>query len=254
MQAQKSNFLGWNNNVLVSSLRKINFDIFPIVFLDALFYFLSGYAVIFWVQRIQEKMASFYMPQNLLALAPEAAKQLASEVKGFYYLIIVSLLLLAAAVIFLASILKGVIWAKTTGTKITFRLISGFFMVNLAWIGFWLVLVFLIAYLAEPAYAQTLTIASIIFGLYFTNALYAIFMKEQRFKSILHAVRLCISKFRLFLLPYLAVYLLLYIMIKLSSLLKLKHSAIFLAIVLLFYAAVARYYISGLAHEVANLK
>lgn len=254
MKKSKSNFLEWNNNVLVSSVKKISFNIFLIVFLDALFYFLSGYAVIFWVQRMQAKMASFYIPQNLLALAPEAAKQLASEVKGFYYLIVISLLLLAAAVIFLASILKGVIWAKTTGTIITFRLISGFFIVNLAWMGFWLVLAFLIAYLAEPVYAPALMIALIILGFYFTSVLYTLFMKEQRFKSILHAVRLGVSKFRLFLLPYAAIYLALYIIIKLGNLLKFRYSSVLIGVVLLFYAAAVRYYISVLAHEAAGLK
>lgn len=254
MKKINPNFLDWNSSILSSSLKKISPDIFLIVFLDALFYLLSGYALVFWVQRIQAKMASFYMPQNLLALAPDAARQLASQVKGFYYLIIVSLLLLVISIIFLASILKGAIWAKTTGTKITFKLISGLFLANLAWMGFWIVLIFLIAYLAVPAYAPVMMVAAIILGLYFTNTFYALFMKEQKIKSALHAINLNVSKLHLFLAPYAAIYLVLYIMIKLAGLLKIKYSSIFLGIALLFYAAIARYYASELAAEVSKQK
>ena len=252
MKKPKSNFMEWNSNVLISSIKKINLNIFPIVFLDAMFYFLSGYAVMFWVQRVQSKMASFYMPQNLFALAPEAAKQLASEVKGFYYLIVISLLLLAVAIIFLASILKGMIWAKTTGTKITFRLISRFFIANLAWMGFWIMRVFLISYLAAPEHTPSLMIAAVIFGIYFTNTFYALFMKEQSFRAILNAVRLNVTKFHLFLLPYAAICLVFYIIMKLGNLLEFRYSSVFLGVVLLFYAAVVRYYASGLAAEAAN--
>ena len=252
MKKPKSNFMEWNSNVLISSIKKINLNIFPIVFLDALFYFLSGYAVMFWVQRVQSKMASFYMPKNLLALAPEAAKQLAGDVKEFYFLIIISIILLLIAIIFLASILKGIIWAKTTATKISLRLISGFFIVNLAWMGFWIAIVFLTAYLAEPAYAPNLMAAFIIMGAYFTGILCTIFMKERRFRSILHAVRLGASKFRLFLLPYAAILLLLYVLIRLGNFLKFKYSFILLGIVLLFYAAIIRYYVSELAAEAAK--
>jgi hypothetical protein len=248
-QNKKPNFLEWNNSILASSLKKINLNVLLIVFLDALFYLMSGYAAIFWMQRIQAKMASFSMPSNLIALAPGAAKQLAGNVRGFYYLIIISFLLLLIAIIFLASILKGIIWAKTTGTKISFRLISRFFAVNIPWIGFWIALAFLIAYLAEPAYTPALMAALAIAGFYFTNTLYSIFMKEQGFKSILRAVRLCISKFHIFLLPYAAILLLLYALIRLGSLLKFSYSSALFGIALLFYAAVVRYYASALALE-----
>lgn len=254
MKKTNMDFIGWNKNILAASLRKISLNIFLIVFLDALFYILSGYALVLWVQRIQAKMASFYLPSNLIEMAPDAARQLASQVKGFYFLIVSSLLLLVIAIIFIASILKGVIWAKTTKTKITFRLISSFFLANLVWMGFWIVVIFLIAYLAVPAYAPVMMVASVILGLYFTNTFYALFMKEQRINAILQAVSLNVSKFHLFLLPYAAIYLILYVMIKLGDVLEIRYSSILLGVLLLFYAAIVRYYASELSIEVARLK
>ena len=114
---KKSNFIEWNNDIFVYSMKKININIILIVILDALFFFLSGSILIFWLQRIQAKMAAFNLPTDVISLGYERAQQLVAEVKTFYYLIIFSFILILIAIIFLASIFKGVIWAKTTKTK-----------------------------------------------------------------------------------------------------------------------------------------
>lgn len=251
---KKINFMDWNNNILLSSLKKIDLNIFLIVFLDALFYLVSGYATVFWLQRVQEKMASFNVPADIISIGKENAIQLVSDVKSFYYLIIVSLVLLLIAIIFIASIFKGIIWAKTTGTKITSSLISRFFILNLIWMGFWLVLLFLIAYLAERTSAPLILFVLILLSLYFSNTLYTIFMKQQKLNSILKAIKLNVSKLHLFLLPYAVVFLLFYILMKLSSIIKFKYSAILLGMVLIFYIAVVRYYISSLVIKIEELE
>ncbi len=250
MKKQQLNFLEWNNNIFISSIKKIDLNIILIVILDTLFYLLSGYFVIFWLQRIQAKMASFSLPTDIISLGTEKAQQLVSEVKTFYYLIIFSFILVLIAIIFLASILKGIIWAKTTNTKISFKLISKFLGLNLIWMSFWFLIIFLIVYLVEPRLTPWFTIASIILALYFTNTIYTIFMKEQKFKSILDAIKLNITKIQLFLLPYAVIYLLFYIIVKLNNLLKFKYSTILLGLILLIYAAVARYYVSTLIYEI----
>ena len=133
---KKSNFIDWNNKIFISSLKKIDLNIIPIILLDALFYFLSGYIFIFWLQRIQAKMAAFNLPQDLASLGYEKTQELAQEARAFYFLLIFSFIVLLIAIIFLASILKGIIWAKTTKTKITLGLISKFLGLNLIWMGF----------------------------------------------------------------------------------------------------------------------
>ena len=234
----------------MSSIKKIDLNIILIIILDFLFYFLSGYLIILWLQRIQAKMASFNIPTDVLALGAERAQQLVSEVKGFYYLIVFSFIVLLIAIIFLASILKGVIWAKVTGTKITFKLISKFLGLNLLWMGFWFVIVFFISFLANPVSAPISMISAIMLGIYFTNTLYTIFMKNQSLKSILGSFKLNITKFQLFLLPYIMIFLLLYVIIRLSNLLKFKYSTILLGLILIVYAAAVRYYASTLILEI----
>ncbi len=251
---QKLNFLEWNNMILLFSIKKIDLNIILIVILDFLFYFLSGYLVMFWLQRIQEKMAAFNLPADILSLGYERAQQLVSEAKAFYYLLIFSFIVLLIAIIFLASLLKGIIWAKTTNTKITLALISKFLGLNLIWISFWFIVVILISLFALPTSAPILMAITITLGVYFTNTLYTIFMKKQIIKSIVNAIKLNIQKIHLFLLPYALISLILFIIVRISDLLKFKYSTIAFGLLVLIYAAVVRYYISTLVLEIEKTK
>ena len=177
---QKSNFLDWNNKILLNSAKKIDLNIIPIVILDALFYFLSGYLAVFWFRRIQEKIAAFNLPADMVSLGYKKINQLAADGISFYYLIIFSFILLLIVIILLAGILKGIIWAKTTKTKISLALISKFLGLNLVWMGFWFLLIFLISLLVQPQSVPIFMTITLILGIYFTNTLYTVFMKEQK--------------------------------------------------------------------------
>ncbi len=250
------NFVEWNNIVLTNAFKKIGLSIMLIVALDALFYILSGYLVIYWLQGIQLKMSAISMPapEQLVSLGYDKAQQALNEAKAVYYLIIFSAIILLIAIIFLASILKGVIWAKTTKTKISLALISKFLALNLVWMGFWLALIICISLFVQPLSAPVFMLAAIMLGMYFTNTLYAIFMKEQKLKSIIDAVKLNVAKIHLFALPYLVIFALLYVISKLSGLAKFQYSPILLGLVLLIYAAIVRYYTSELVSEARKLE
>ena len=252
-KAKKLDFLGWNNSILMSSLKQINLNIVLIAVIDALFYLISGYLVIFWLQRIQAKMAAFSIPADITSLGVERAQQLVKEVKSFYFLIIASLILLLIVIIFLMSIFKGIIWAKTTGTKITLKLISKFLALNLVWTGFWFIVVFLISYIIESAAVPMAMVIAIALGLYFTNTLYIIFIKKPQFKSIIHALKINIAKIHLFLLPYISIGFLFYIVLKASSLIKSAYSQIIARIIIIFLIAFIRYYISNLVYGIDKL-
>lgn len=251
---KKKNFLEWNNDIFLSSIKKIDSNIFLIIILDALFYFLSGYLVIFWLGRIQSRIVAFNLPSDIASLGYDRAQLLVKDVKAFYYLVVISFILVLIAIIFLASILKGIIWARTTKTKISFHLISKFLGLNLIWMGFWFVIVFLISYLVEPASTPIFMIVAIALSLYFTNTLYAIFMKENKIRNIFDSIKLGIAKIHLFLLPYAVISLLLYILIKLGNLLQFNYSQIALGAIVVIYAAVVRYYVSELVFEIKKLK
>lgn len=230
---QKFNFLEFNNNVLISSIKKINLSIILIVILDALFYFLSGYLVIFWLKRIQEKNAAFNLPADIVSLGYEKASQLVADVSNFYYLIILSFILLLIVIIFLASISKGIIWAKTTKTKISLALISKFLALNLIWMSFWFLLIFLISILMQPQSVLLFIVAAIILGLYFTNTLYVIFIKKQTFKNIFTAIKLNFTKIHMFLLPYALIFAILFIISFISELTKLDNLSFLITVKIL---------------------
>ena len=292
-KTKKPNFLNWNYNTLISSFKKINIkDAVLILVLDALFYIFSGYIFLFWLQRINEKMESVYLPFDLATAGVEKVQQAAKDAQSFYYLLIFSIILLVIAVVFLSSIFKGIIWAKTTSTKITSKLISKFFMLNFLWLGFWFVLIFLISWIVDIKYALAFMAASVLMGFYFTNNLYPLFMINPSIKSIKSSLKLSITKIHLFLLPYALIFIGFYLALFVSSLTKLDTFSAALAQkiygflgfsfgaagalglpavsgpelaigllvgilanpLLLLFAALARYYISTLAAEISKAK
>ncbi len=255
MQAKKArNFLGLNRKIFVDSAKKIDLSIILIIILDAVFYFLAGFLAAEWLQRVQAKLAAFSIPADIISLGPERAQQLAGEAKTFYYLIILSFVLLLIAIIFLASIIKGAIWAKTTDAKITLRLISKFFVLNLIWMGFWIMAVLLISLLAEPRSAVAFMAASLVIALYLTSILYTIYIREQKLRAIISAVKLGIAKIHLFLLPYAAVLLVFYIIIRLSSVASFRFSQILFGLIMISCIAFARYYLSAAVLEIDGSK
>lgn len=249
----KKNFLKWNSDVLIASFKKINLNIILIVILDILFYLMSSFIFIFWLQKMQEKLIGFNLPNDMTVLSSEQVQQLLSEAKTFYYLLVFSFILVVVIIIFLASILKGIIWAKTTNTKISLALVSKFLGLNLIWMVFWFALIIMISLFVEQKSEPIFMIVALISAFYFTNTLYSIFMRSPTFKSIFDAIKLNIAKIHLFLLPYSITFLLFFIIVRTSNLVAFKYSSILFNLVLIIYAAIVRYYVSSLVLEIEKL-
>lgn len=292
MKTIKQNFLDWNYRVLLSSLKRIDLSIILIVILDAIFYLSSAFIYLNWFKIIQAKEASFNLPSNIQSLPLSQLQQLTKDAQSFYYFFILSFLLVVISIIFMASILKGIIWAKTTKAKITLKLISKFFLLNLAWMGFWFALIIAIAKFVEQFSVRLFAIIAILLGVYFTNTLYPFFMKKQTadtikyvvklnvkkpkissahdlmvttrlaavdflntlqqvqmFTSIRDSIKLSITKIHMFALPYALIFLILYIISKISSIVVFPYSSFIFIFILLLYIAVVRYYVSELAFE-----
>lgn len=227
-KTKKSSFLEWNSNILISSLKKIKLkDVILILVLDALFYILSGYFFLFWLQRMNQKMESVYLPFDLASASIEQVQQAAKDAQSFYYLLIFSIVLLIIAVIFLSSAFKGIIWAKTTNTKITAKLLSKFFLLNAIWLGFWLTLIFLILWLVQVESVRIFMLGAMLISAYLTSLSYAIFMREQTVKSLAKAIKLGFAKLHLILPPYLIILALFYLALAASNLLKIDYYSLY---------------------------
>ena len=270
----KFNFIEWNNRVFVSSIKRIRLGIILIIILDILFYAISALIVTAWYVQIKLRMEKVFLPspESLASLGVEKAQQASAEARTFLLLLVFSIILVITMIIFAASIIKGIIWAKTTGTKITLRLISKFLALNLIWITFWLVLLMLIPIIIEPRVITRINdphnpgmffqfttihlyvIVAILISSYFTNLLYAIFMRNKKLNSIWKAIKMGILKIHLFLVPYIIIFLLFYVIIRLIGFLRFSYSTLFLALIAIAYAAVVRYYSSGLVMEIEELR
>lgn len=253
-KTKKLNFLEWNNHVLINSFKRIDLSIFLIVFLDALFYAISGLIVFFWFQRVMAKIFSFQVPTDLISLGYDKAQGLVKEIRLFYILIIASFILVLLAIIFLASILKGIIWAKTTKTKLTFALISKFLVLNLIWMGFWFVFILLLSMLLEPSISAVIIGASIVISLYLSSTLYALFMKEQKINAIFKAIKLNTTKIHMFLLPYFMIVLVISLFLILGARFSFNYSQVIITLIMIIIAALVRYYHSGIVSEIGSQK
>lgn len=253
MEKHKTHFLEWNNRVLQNSFKKIDLSIILVIISDLLFYSSAIFLFTFWFDRVTVKMSSFNFPNNVGSLGLEIARQLLREEIKFYYLLVFSFIVLLMAIIFIASILKCIIWAKTTRTKITLGLISKFLMLNLVWMGFWFALTFLVAYIVQQEAVPSFLTAITIIGLYLTNTLYSVFMKQQSLKSIPYSIKLSISKLHLFFLPYTVIFLLLFIILQLSRIIAFNYSSIFFGLIAIIYLSIVRYYTSTLVNEIGKI-
>ena len=258
----------------MSSIKKISLGIVLIIILDILFYAISGFIVAAWYGQVKSRMESTSLPssESLVALGAQKAQQAVTEARAFMLFLVFSIILLITAIIFLASIIKGIIWAKTTRTKLTFQLISKFLVLNLIWITFWAALLVLISIIIQPRALTTISdpqnpgsffqftnthlyvIIVVLMSSYFTNTVYSIFMMNKKISSIFEAIKIGVAKIHLFLLPYAIILLLLFILIRLSGMLNFRYSAIVLALMVIAYAAVVRYYCSELTIEIKRLK
>ena len=250
---KKPNFFEWNKKILINSFKRIDSGIAWIVAMDAVFYFLSGYIFLQWFQRIQERMDAIKLPDNIFSQGYQRAQQMTSDVQSFYYLIVGSFIVLLLAIILLATIAKGIIWAKTAKTKVTMGFLSKFFALNLIWMGFWFAIVILISLAVQRESVFMFMVIVFAAGFYLTNNLYSLFMQKQEIGAIKKAVSLSISRIHLFVLPYAVLYAILYIVSKLSGLMKFSYSFLVVMLVLSAYDALQRYYASELVYSVEKL-
>ena len=249
-------FIDWNNKILVNAFRKIDFNILLIIILDSVFYLLAAGSFFLWDKFMKAKASAINLPKDpneivntLASLGPEKAQQLASEVKSYFFLLLFSFIAVVIFIIFLAGIFKGIIWAKTTKTKISLKFMSGFLLLNAIWVGFWAVIIFLISYIVNPESVQIFFFIAFIAAIYFTNILYPIFMRRQRLNSIGTAIKIGTAKIHLFVLPNLIIFLILFILIWAAGKLAFNYSFFVTAFILIAYAALVRYYVSELAYR-----
>lgn len=246
---RKTGFLEWNNSILLDSFKNIDLGIIFIIILDAAFYLLATLSYFLWDRFMKAKAAAISLPSdpnelvNLISsLGPEKSQLIASQVKSYFFMLVFSFILLILLIIFLASIFKSLIWATIAKTRITLKFISSFLLLNLIWMGFWVLMIFLISYLMQPASVPIFLIISFVLSIYFTNIIYPHFLQSHKIGTLGRSLKLGIAKFRLFILPAILVFLNFFILLWLTGKLRFDYGFLVGNLVLITYAAWVRYY------------
>ena len=253
-KSKKIGFLQLNNEVFSNSIKRIDLNIILIVVLDALFYFALNFILVFWQNAVELKRSSINVPapEELAILGYGKTQEILSQGKSFLFFMIFSTILVIITIIFLTSVFKGIIWARTAKTNLSLNFLSKFLVLNLIWMGFWFLILILISLLVDPYFVALYSAIAILVGLFFAGTIYTIFMKKQNLKSITAGIRLNIAKIHLMLLPYGLIFLVLYIILKISGIFNFQYSAIVLYAVLIAYSALIRYYISELVLRIEH--
>ena len=170
-----------------------------------------------------------------------------------------SVALLALFIIFITSIVKGIIWAKTTSAKINIHLISRFLGLNLIWMGLWTGIIVLIGFAADKTALVSFASLLIVIALYFTNIIYSLFMKNNKISSITDGLKLGVSKISEFAIPNAAVLFVIYLIINSGNLVNAAQANagyinLAIMVVLIAFIAFARYYTSTLVYQVQKTK
>ncbi|MEK6943587.1 MAG: hypothetical protein AABX00_05985 [Nanoarchaeota archaeon] len=253
----------WEKNIelLKSTIKKIDKWILISIALDIAFYIIVIYSFMFWNSSVQAKQFSIMSkyPPDPMMMSASQLQSINTEAKSFLILLYSSIVLLALFIIFIASIVKGIIWAKTTSTKINLHLISRFLGLNLIWMGLWAAIIILIVFGIDNSSLVAFASLSIVIALYFTNIVYSLFMKSNKLSSIAEGLKLGVSKISYFAIPNAALFLVVYLLINSGSLfnaIQKNAGYINLAILVLLIAfmAFARYYTSTLVYQVQKIK
>ena len=231
-------FLKWNYHILIASFKKIDLNIIWIIILDTIFYLASGCLILLWFQRISAKIQSFSLPSDIGLVTDQASQRLADQVAGLNLSIRLSFVLLLIAIIFLAAIIKGMIWAKTKKSKLSFNLLSKFLALNLGWMGLWFLVIYMAIQLVQQQLVAFFLFAVLFLSSYLTYSLYSAFMENQSIKRSLKSLRINFKKIHYFIVPYALIIIFWLLSIFLSSLLRLDK---------LVFALVAKLYaVTGL--------
>jgi len=243
---KKEGYFKKSYSIFLDSFKKIDLKIFPIVFLDLVFYSLAPLIAITTFKIIQDKALALTLPQNLLQVGAENADKLLADLRGFYFLLIAMLILMSITIILDWSIFKGLAWGLTIKRKFNFKFFLRFFLLNLPWLGSFIILIFLFAFAFKQASLPIYMLILLIIWIYFTNIIYTLFIKNPNLKSIKKAFKLAFTKFHYFILPYtvlLIILIMIYLVMNLTILLPFGIGFTIMILMLLFYLAWARFYI-----------
>ncbi len=189
--------------LLIETIRSIRAWILLVVLLDFLFYAGAFGMVALAKSEIVANYDALNFPDPSLQqqISPEDAAAMLSQMKSFKATTITILAAVAIAIIMWWSICKGLIWSITLKEKIRATTLWRFLMLNLAWLGCWMLLISVFAYIFNFAKAQYFLLGLIGFFLLTTSSIYTFFMPSPSLAGFKKGMVVFFKKFHLLVLP-----------------------------------------------------
>ncbi len=239
--------------LLLQTLKGIRIWIVLVILLDFLFYAGAFGIMSLAAKEIKGSYDALTFPDPSIAqeiTEAEAASMLA-QMKSFRNMAVGVLGMVAIAIIAWWSVCKGIIWSITLKEKIQAATLWKFFMLNLAWLGCWMLLISGLAYAIDLSQAAYFFLA--VLGLFalLTASIYTFFIPSPSFASFRKGLSTSFKKFHLLLLPATFLFLAYVLIAKLFMLSAHIAMQIGLLLFTLCYVAVARSYLAAVLQSIA---
>src|SRR3989338_11284407 len=195
-------YLEKNRDIFISSVKGFTWRLPLAMALDFLFYFIAFIGISTAAQKLRGKYEQILFPQSLDGLTPDQAALLLSQAKSFYYSLIGGIVIAVICLIVLWSLLKGIIWALTLRQKITPIYLWKFFLLNCAWLTFWISLLGTLAYISNLAQAKYVVLGLFAFFVILSNGLYTVFVPNPSFASVKKGLGFTLRNLHLLIAPY----------------------------------------------------
>lgn len=200
--------------LFLKTLKGITLGILAIVLVDFLFYLGAFGMVTYAGSQIKVGYDALILPDPSVqeAITPEIASEMLSQMKSFRLSIFNIVSLTALGIIVWWSVCKGIVWCMTLKAKISALILWRFLMLNLAWLGCWMLLISTLAFAIDFTQARYFFLGLIGIFILLTSSIYAIFIPSPTWSSFKRGLFIAIKQSH-YLAPPMVLLFLLYVLL-----------------------------------------
>ena len=242
--------------LLLETVKSIRAWFLLVILLDFLFYAGLFGMMSLAAHEIKSNYDTLTFPDPSLQqqISEAEASQMLEQMKSFRDTTIALLMAVAVGAILWWSICKGVIWSITLKEKIRIRTLWRFFMLNLAWLGCWMLLIASLAYAINFAQAKYFFLGLIGFFGIVTSSICTRFIPNPSFASFKEGLLFSFKKFHLLAFPCMLLFLAYALFARVFSISPHIAMQIGLMAFTLIFAAFSRSYFAGLVQLIVKEK
>jgi hypothetical protein len=246
-RVERYSYVSYLQTIALETFKSMRLWVLAVIFIDLLFYAGAFGMAAYAASHIREGYDALVIPDPSLQqnISPQEANAMLAQMKEFRGSIFKLLVGIALGMIAWWSLCKLIVWSITLKEKIKIKTLWNFFMLNLAWLGCWMLLISFLAFAMDFAKAQYFLLGLIGLFVILTSSIYAVFIPSPSFESFKQGLGIALKKFHYIAPPTLILFLLYVVVSRIFSLSDHIAAQIGLMLFTLLVAAFARRFIAA---------